>query len=92
MHIYAITERDAGERDPIAFKATLREAQAHGKEHWPPTFRPCVRILLTEVKTNKESLVWLLNNPSGLTPALLTEGALRKWKLTARGGLKEIKE
>jgi hypothetical protein len=87
MQVYAIVDR-AGVDKP-KFSSTLRAAQLEGKE-LPPVFRPDLRILLVNVHTNKDALVWLLNNPQGLTPELLLEGALRTWTLTRRGGLKEI--
>ena len=87
MQVYATVDK-AGVDAP-KFAATLRAAQLAGKE-LPPVFRPDLRILLVDVKTNKDSLVWLLNKPQGLTPELLLEGALRTWTLTRRGGLKEI--
>lgn len=91
MYVYAVTEREADDRDPLYFRATLKAAQDFGKKNWTPTFRPMVRILLVDVKATKESIVWLLNDHDNLL-SLMKEGALRKWRLTARGGLKEIKE
>jgi hypothetical protein len=89
MHVYATVDKASA--DPPKFSATLRAAQLTGKDV-PPVFRPDLRVLLVDIKTNKESLVWLLNKPSGLTAELLTEGAMRVWTFTRRGALKEIAE
>lgn len=87
MHVYAIVDR-AGVDKP-KYSPTLRAAQLEGRK-LPPVFRPDLRILLVNVKTDKDALVWLLNKPQGLTPELLLEAARRTWTLTRRGGLKEI--
>lgn len=89
MQVYATVDKAGVDRPK--FSATLRDAQLTGKA-LPPIFRPDLRVLLVDIKTNKESLVWLLNKPEGLTPELLTEGAKRVWTFTRRGRLKEIAE
>ena len=90
MHVYAIADKSADDTEPVVFRGTLAEAKDAAKEGWTPTFRGSVRIVLVDVATHKDSLVWLLNNPRGLTHSLLLEKPLRAWKVSNRGGIQEI--
>ena len=87
MHLYLVT--DSTDPETVAVHATRGDAQAMARDAFKPVFRAAARIVLIDVNTDKASLVWLLNNTAKL-PELATEGALRTWRLTARGGIKEI--
>lgn len=63
---------------------TRSEAQKHGKVNATATFRGDVRIQEVDIKTDKASIVMLMNGEPQIT-------VLRTWKLSARGGLLEMK-
>ena len=63
---------------------TRSEAQKHGKESTVPALRGALRLQEIDLKTDKASVVSMLN---GSPQAQV----LRTWKLTNRGGLEELK-
>ena len=69
--------------NPVTF-GTRSEAQSHGKDNATPTFRGSVRIHELDYKTDKAGVIDILNGVARPT-------IIRSWKLSARGGLVELK-
>ena len=78
-------ENANGDKKDDAHVGTLDEARAlvKGEEN---VFRASVTVTECEIGADKENLLRLVNNLGG------THEFLRKWKGTARGGLREVTE
>lgn len=87
MHLYRIT-RTPGDPEPY-FESTRENAHQMLQDQYKGG--EDARVELINVKTDKESLVEALNClVSRFEGKTWFEGPLRTWKLTPRGGLREV--
>lgn len=85
MHIYRVLDSDTD--TVLSFRDTLKSAHRRAKQE-SENDRDDVRIELINIPTDK---IGILNLLACLVAQEMPEAeALRTWKLTARGGLKEI--
>ena len=91
MHIYSFTDYPEADA-PARYFGTLGDAHAQGKK-LEEVWRSNCRIRLLDVAVDKAGVLEILNHggPHQIWIDHDTElEPLRVWKLTARGGLKEI--
>jgi hypothetical protein len=85
MKIYRITRHEGDEAPYCERSLTLAHENAKDRYRGFPE----ARIELLNIKTDLESVIEMLNYGSK-SGAWIQEGPLRTWRLTDRGGIKEI--